>query len=218
MTNLIDRLHALYPSFRDLPAALLPRLLEQKLVALPAGSVLFDEGVACSGFPLLLAGEIRVQKFSAGGRALHLYNVLPGRSCVITQGCLLGAHDYNARGSAHTDVELLALSKALFETLLAQHLPFRTFVFGLFAERIADLMAVVDEVAFKHLDQRLARLLIERGPQLCTTHQALADDLGSVREIVSRLLRQFADEGLVSLARESILVLDRARLEQRQRA
>jgi CRP/FNR family transcriptional regulator len=90
-------------------------------------------------------------------------------------------------------------------------------VFALFGERLVELMAIVDEIAFKRLDQRLARLLLERGPRLRTTHQALADELGSVREIVTRLLRQFADEGFVELARESIQILDGSRLAARAR-
>jgi CRP/FNR family transcriptional regulator len=90
-------------------------------------------------------------------------------------------------------------------------------VFALFGERLVELMAIVDEIAFKRLDQRLARLLLERGPRLRTTHQALADELGSVREIVTRLLRQFADEGLVELARESIQILDGSGLSAQAR-
>lgn len=181
-------------------------------MTLPAGAELFAEGSSCTGFPLVLGGEVRVLKSSASGRALYLYSVLPGESCVITQGCLLGRHDYNARAVAQGSVTLCVLPTALFADLLREHEPFRQFVFGLFAARFVELMALIDEVAFKRLDQRLARLLVDRGPLLRTTHQALADDLGSVREIVTRLLRQFTSEGLVELARESIHVVDPVRL------
>jgi len=214
---LLDRIQAVFPALAHVPATLAGELAALRLLTLPAGSVLFDVGATCTGFPLMLAGEVHVQTIGANGRMLHLYQVGPGESCVITQSCLLGRRDYNAHGSARTVVELCVMPIALFDTLLAAHPPFRAFVFALFGERFVDLMAIVDEIAFKRLDQRLARLLLERGPQLRTTHQALADELGSVREIVTRLLRQFADEGLVELARESITVRDGKSLVARSR-
>jgi len=215
--TLLDRIQAVFPALRDLPPALAGELTALRVLSLPAGSVLFDVGAACSGFPLMLAGEVHVQTVGANGRMLHLYQVEPGESCVITQSCLLGRRSYNAHGSARTPVELCVIPAALFDALLAAHPPFREFVFALFGERFVDLMTIVDEIAFKRLDQRLARLLLERGPQLRTTHQALADELGSVREIVTRLLRQFAEEGLVELARESITLRDGSGLVARSR-
>ena len=214
---LLDRIQTIFPALRGVPAPLAAELDSLHPLSLPAGSVMFDLGAACTGFPLLLAGEIRVQTIGANGRMLHLYQVIPGGSCVITQSCLLGRRNYNAHGSACTKVELCMLPAALFNALLAAHPPFREFVFALFGERLVELMAIVDEIAFKRLDQRLARLLLERGPRLRTTHQALADELGSVREIVTRLLRQFVDEGLVELARESIQILDGSGLAARAR-
>lgn len=199
---------ALYPCLERLPEWLSLSLSEIPVLHLEQGSWLFDEGSACVGFPLVMAGEVRVVKASASGRGLYLYSVLAGESCVITQGCLLGQQQYNARGVAHSDVTLCLMPQALFDNLLATHAPFRRFVFALFAERFAELIALIEEVAFKRLDQRLARLLVDRGPVLAVTHQALADDLGSVREIVTRLLHHFADDGWVELARERISVLE----------
>lgn len=215
--TLLNRIQSIFPALQGLPVPLAAELDALRPLTLPAGSVLFDVGAACGGFPLLLAGEIRVQTSGANGRMLHLYQVIPGGSCVITQSCLLGRRNYNAHGSARTPVELCMLPAALFNALLDAHPPFREFVFALFGERLVELMSIVDEIAFKRLDQRLARLLLERGARLRTSHQALADDLGSVREIVTRLLRQFADEGLVELARESIKVLDGHGLAARAR-
>jgi CRP/FNR family transcriptional regulator len=208
----MDQVLALYPCLQGLPEPLAQPLAGLTVLHLDQGSTLFDEGSPCTGFPLVMAGEVRVAKASAGGRVLYLYSVRPGESCVITQGCLLGQQHYNARGVAHTALSLCLLPQALFERLLATHAPFRRFVFSLFAERFAELMALVEDVAFKRLDQRLARLLVDRGPVLHATHQALADDLGSVREIVTRLLHHFADQGWVELGRERIGVLQPQRL------
>jgi CRP/FNR family transcriptional regulator len=105
-------------------------------------------------------------------------------------------------------VTLLALPPALFHQLLAEHKPFRDYVFSLFSERLADLMSLVEAVAFHKLDQRLAALLLGKGELVRATHQGLADELGSVREMVSRLLANFQDRGWVELGREQIRITD----------
>ena len=170
--------------------------------------MLFDERSPCQGFPLLLEGRVRVAKVAPSGREIVLYRVLPGEACVLTSSCLLGRRDYSARGTAEGDVALLALPRTEFDALVATHDPFREYVFGLFAERMAELMQLVEAVAFQRLDQRLAALLLGKGKSVRATHQALAEELGSVREIVTRLLRHFAEHGLVSVGRERIEILD----------
>lgn len=100
--------------------------------------------------------------------------------------------------------------RALFTQLIEQHPPFRAYIFSLFGERLADLMQLVEEVAFHKLDQRLAALLLAKGEVVNATHQSLADELGSVREMISRLLKNFQDQGLVALGREQIRILDAA--------
>jgi CRP/FNR family transcriptional regulator len=201
-------LTALYPVLATLPAALRTQVLEQaQTIVVPAGTVLFDEHQPCQGFPFIIDGGIRVLKPAANGRELPLYRVLPGESCIITSSCLLGHVDYNARGIAEAATTLVLLPRALFEQLLAQP-AFRDFVFHLFSERIAELMQLIEEVAFRKLDQRLAGLLLGRGKLLHATHQQLADELGSVREMVSRLLKGFAEQGLVRLGREQVEILD----------
>jgi CRP/FNR family transcriptional regulator len=164
---------------------------------LPAGSQVFAEHQPCQGFPLLLEGSIKVVKQSASGRELMLYRVAPGGSCIISSSCLLGRSDYNARGIAETPLRLLVLPVGGVRAMMLEHPPFRDFVFHLFAERIAELMQLVEEVAFTRLDQRLAKLILARNEtvRLNVTHQQLADELGSVREIVSRLLKGFAGAG-----------------------
>ncbi|HEX8963590.1 MAG TPA: Crp/Fnr family transcriptional regulator [Rhodocyclaceae bacterium] len=209
-----DRLAALYPVLDALPNELRARALEQgQVAAVPAGAVLFDEHQPCQGFPFILSGGIRVSKLAANGRELPLYRVLPGESCIITSSCLLGHADYNARGVTESPTELVLLPRDVFDELLAQP-AFRDFVFRLFSERMADLMQLIEEVAFRKLDQRLAGLLLGKGKVLHATHQQLADELGSVREIVSRLLKGFAEQGLVRLGREQIEILDPAGLRQ----
>jgi CRP/FNR family transcriptional regulator len=207
-------LEQLYPVIGALPAALRERAQSQlQALTVAAGAVLFDEHQSCQGFPFVIDGAIRVTKPAANGRELPLYRVLPGESCIISSSCLLGHVDYNARGIATSDTTLALLPQQLFDELLTQPV-FRDFVFHLFSERLADLMQLVEEVAFRKLDQRLASLLLGRGRVVRATHQQLADELGSVREMVSRLLKGFAEQGLVQLSREQIEILDAAGLRR----
>ncbi len=207
-------LKRLYPVLEALPQGLRERTLQQaQALAVPAGAVLFDERQPCQGFPFILDGGIRVSKAAANGRELPLYRVVPGESCIITSSCLLGHADYNARGVAEGPTTMVLLPRAMFDELLAQP-AFRDFVFRQFAERMADLMQLIEEVAFRKLDQRLAGLLLGKGRILHATHQQLADELGSVREIVSRLLKGFAEQGLVKLGREQVEILDAAGLRK----
>ena len=215
MPDTVDRenLLNLYPALAGLPDERLGALLRPAALELSAGTQVFAEHQPCQGFPLLLAGSIKVVKQSASGRELMLYRVAPGGSCIITSSCLLGRSDYNARGIAETPLRLLLVPAPAFAQLMLDHAQFRDFVFHLFAERIAELMQLVEEVAFTRLDQRLARLIVAQDRAvLNVTHQQLADELGSVREIVSRLLKGFAEQGLVALGREQLTVIDRAGL------
>ena len=207
-------LSALYPVLAKLPADLLQRVAGAlQIVSVPAGSVVFDEHQPCRGFPFVLAGAVRVAKLSGTGRELPLYRVLAGESCIISSSCLLGHADYNARGVAEGSTTLALLPRPLFDELLGEAV-FRDFVFALFSERMAELMQLVEEVAFRKLDQRLAALLLGKGRVVHATHQQLADDLGSVREMVSRLLKGFAEQNLVRLGREQVEVLDAAGLRK----
>ena len=207
-------LSALYPVLAKLPADLLQRVAGAlQIVSVPAGSVVFDEHQPCHGFPFVLAGAVRVAKLSGTGRELPLYRVLAGESCIISSSCLLGHADYNARGVAEGPTTLALLPRPLFDELLGEAV-FRDFVFALFSERMAELMQLVEEVAFRKLDQRLAALLLGKGRVVHATHQQLADELGSVREMVSRLLKGFAEQGLVKLGREQVEVLNAAGLRK----
>lgn len=203
------RLLALYPALADLPAddrdAVLAAQAQHVLV--PAGAPLFEEGTPCQGFPLVLQGAVRVARGSASGRSLELYRVTPGELCVVSTSCLFGGRPLSADGRATEATEIVLLAPAGFERWAA-HEPFRRFVFGVFADRLADLMALAEAVAFQRLDQRLAGALLGHGSTLRLTHQALADELGTAREMVTRLLKRFEGAGWVRLGRERIELVD----------
>lgn len=209
------RLLQQYPMLRELPAADRAGVLAMaSVVHLPAGTVVFDEDQVCQGFPMLLSGNIRVIKAAPNGRELQLYRVMPGESCILTSSCLLGNTRYHARGITEQALEMVLLPAAAFHALLEKQESFRGYVFHLFSERLTDLMQLVSAVAFQKLDQRLAALLINKPEPVHTTHQALADELGSAREIVSRLLKGFAEQGWVKLGREQIDITNAAALKK----
>jgi CRP/FNR family transcriptional regulator len=208
-----DLLAHLYPALAADPP---PRWREDVAalgapVDVPAGAVLFDEGSPCRGFPLVLAGEVQVARGAPQGRAIELYRVQPGEMCVVSAACLFGQVALAAHGVALQPSRLLLLPASVFMRW-SDHEPFRRHVFGLFASRMTDLIALTEAVAFQRLDQRLAAALLGRGTVLHVTHQQLADELGTVREMVTRLLRRFEQAGWVALGRERVQVVDAAAL------
>ncbi len=207
------RLLAHYPAVQTLPPVLRDAVLTQhaRHLRLSAGVRLFEEGAPCQGFPLVLTGEVRVARGSAGGRALELYRVTPGEMCVASTSCLFGHSVLMAHGLTTDVTELIVLSPTGFE-MWVEDAAFRRHVFGIFADRLAELMSLAEAVAFQRLDQRLAAALLGHGPRLHITHQALADELGTVREIVTRLLKRFERAGWLRLGRERIELLDAAAL------
>ena len=214
---LVARIAAAFPALAKAPPATLERLAAKSLHRrVPAGTVMFNERTPCTGFPLVLGGAVRVVQQYPNGRELQLYRVKPGESCLVSGSCLLGDTAYPASGFAEGEVELLIVPPTEFRSLVAEDEAFRAFVFSEFGERMATLMQLVEAIAYQKLDQRLAALLVARGSGGSTTvqatHQALADDLGSVREIVTRLLRSFEDRGFVELGRERITLRDPAAL------
>jgi CRP/FNR family transcriptional regulator, anaerobic regulatory protein len=140
--------------------------------------------------------------------------VAPGDSCILTCACLLGQSTYSARAVAREDLEIIVLPAGAFRDLCSRLESFRDQVFTRFSARMTEMMELVAAVAFQKLDQRLASSLVAKPSPIRTTHQALADELGSIREIVSRLLKNFADHGWIRLGREQIEVLNPGSLKQ----
>ena len=207
----LQQVLALYPQLRGLEASLAD--LAAGALSAPAGAVLFSQNDPCQGFPLLLDGEVRVSRPSQDGRALELYRLAPGEMCLVSSASLFRTQPLTAQAVATRPTRLLMVPPQVFRSWLAQP-AFRDYVLGLFAERMADLTALVDAVAFQRLDRRLASALLGHGPELAVTHQDLADVLGTVREMVTRLLRRFEREGWIELARERIRIRDGAALRR----
>jgi CRP/FNR family transcriptional regulator len=197
----------LYPALAHVVPSLLALGPAAEPVTVAADTVLFSENTACQGFPLVLDGEVKVSRHAQDGRSLELYRVVPGELCLVSSASLFRSAPLMARGVTTRPTRLLLIAPSIFAQWLGAPV-FRDGVLGLFAERMADLTGLIDAVAFQRLDQRLAATLLGRGQNLALTHQQLANELGTVREMVSRLLRRFEREGWVELARESIVIRD----------
>lgn len=208
-----EDLFTLYPEVAALPAALRAASLatEMQWAEVSADTLLFEERRPCAGFPFVLEGDVRVARGTAQGRSIELYRVGPGEVCVVSASCLFGRRMLSAHGVASRRTRLAVLSPRGFERWV-EHEPFRRYVFGLFADRLADVIELAEAVAFQRLDQRLAAALLGHPSPLQVTHQALADELGTVREIVTRLLRRFERAGWLELGRERIELREPASL------
>jgi len=131
----------------------------------------------------------------------------------VTVSCLVNNRSYPAEGMAEDELVAVSIPSALFNDLVEQSPVFRRFVLEIFGTRVNHLMELVNEVAFNKLDQRLASRLLELGPVVTMTHQEIAGELGTTREMVSRLLENFADQGLVTLGRKRIEIADPSMME-----
>jgi CRP/FNR family transcriptional regulator len=204
--SLYPALAQVQPSLAELGSLVAP-------MQVPAGTSLFTENSPCRGFPLVLDGEIKVSRNSGDGRSLELYRIVPGELCLVSSASLFRTQPLSAHAITTKASTLILIPADIFKRWLETP-AFRDEVLGLFAERMADLASLVDAVAFHKLDRRLAAALLGRGQQLVLTHQALADELGTVREIVTRLLRRFEREGWVTLGREQIQIVNGAALRE----
>ena len=207
-----------FPPLRLLPSDDLSRLRDSSLVLeMAAGSRLFGPGQAPQNFMLLLEGAVRVQQTSETGREIILYRIHAGESCVLTTACLIGHEDYTAEGIAETRVRAVMIPRALFDELIGASGEFRRFVFTAFGHRVTSLFHVIEDLAFGRIDVRLAQRLLDLVDEhniVSATHQDIANELGSAREVISRQLREFQRHGWIKVSRGAIELLDQAGLSR----
>ncbi|MFM1814640.1 MAG: hypothetical protein RLZ98_1335 [Pseudomonadota bacterium] len=207
-----------FPGLARLPEEVRKALqAKSAIVKLPVGSRIYGPGQAPEAYLLLLEGSVRVQQVSENGREIVLYRVAAGESCALTTACLMGYEEYLAEAIAETDVRAVAIPRSTFDDLIATSAGFRRFVFTAFSTRVTNLFRIIDEVAFARMDIRLAQRLLELsqgGSRIETTQQRLAAELGSAREVISRVLSEFQRRGIVVVSRGSIEISDRSALEQ----
>jgi CRP/FNR family transcriptional regulator, anaerobic regulatory protein len=201
-----------FPIFRNSTEGLINNILAaSRRQLIPAGTEIYREGDACSAIALVLSGEIRVYKIGQTGREITLYEIGPGETCILNASCILSGQSYPANAMTLSDTGLFMIPSAEFRKLISEHEMMREFVFTLLSQRLSGVMELVEEVAFGHMDERLLDYLVEKSAdnRLETTHQKIANDLGTSREVVSRLLKDFERKGRVQLSRNVVALLDR---------
>ena len=177
-------------------------------INLPANTIAFHQGDSCANYLLVIDGIIKVMARSESGREIVLYRVQRGGSCVLTTSCLLSHSRYPAEGITETPVRALALPAETFHQGLAESKHFRQFIFTAYAQRLAEVIALVQEISFDQLNRRLARYLLQHASdnELVITHQGLATELGSAREVISRQLKDFEQRGWIKQQRGQITI------------
>ena len=189
-------------------------------VHVPVRTTLFRPGDEAQSFVILLSGRIGVYLTGRNGRELLLYSVTPGETCVQTTLGVLGGAPYSGEAVAESDLVAVMVPPAVFERLMAVSTAFRAFVFKAFADRLGDLMFVLEQVAFVKVEQRLAHALLERADsdgRVALTHQELAVVIGTAREVVSRRLEALASKGVVANERGEIRIIERGDLSRMAR-
>lgn len=181
------------------------------VVSLPAGRVVYHEGDACEYYLAVNAGVIRVQKVTHDGHELVLYRIGPGQTCRLTNACLLGGQCYPAHAVVERDAVVLYLPKMRFRDIFEQSPEFRQWVFCSIEHGMHDWVGSIEALVHNPMERRLACLLFERAgaeSMLRVTHYDLARELGTAREVVSRLLKGFEHHGWIKLHRGAIEILD----------
>ena len=198
-----------FPLFRQANDLLQDFVAAGRLIQLPAGHRIYWQGDACQGIVFLFSGQIRVFKCSETGREISLYEIVPGETCILNASCIIGRQGYPANAVTLADCSALLIPADLFRGLMARYEPLRVFIYSLLGQRLAEIMELVEEVAFRRMDDRLRDYLLEKSTDclLRATHQTIANDLGTSREVVTRLLRDLEQRGEVSVSRNEIALL-----------
>jgi CRP/FNR family transcriptional regulator len=178
-----------------------------KIAELPKDHFICLEGNKCSCIPLVLEGLARVYKLSESGREITLYRVEPGQSCIMTASCILSGVEFPAFAATETEVEAIVIPPEILHHWVNKYEIWRDFLCGMLASRLAEVISVVEEVAFQRVDTRTAEYLLQSAGAdgaVKKTHLDIATDIGTSREVVSRILKEFEHRGLIRLSRGGI--------------
>ena len=178
---------------------------------IPVGKDVFLEGDHAEAIALLISGVVRVYKIGETGREITLYRFGNGESCILTANAILSRKSFPAIATVERDAEAIMIPADTFRDWVKRHDLWREFVFDLLSDRLSTVMAVVDEVVFQRMDRRVASLLLTQAKlqhPIQITHQEIAAELGSSREVISRILEDFSQRGIVESGRGTIEILD----------
>ncbi|USG64817.1 Crp/Fnr family transcriptional regulator [Brevibacillus ruminantium] len=214
----IEKITSAFPCFSSVPKEVWGRA-EASILSVPA-QPLMGEGHMFTHASFVLKGCVRIYKISPSGKELTLYRVKGGEICVIMMASILGETGYEAIAEAEEETEVLVLPISLFTRWMDTYKELRQFIYRLFVRRMVSVTSMVEEMSFHSMEHRVASLLLRKaagrldGP-LYVTHASLAEELGTAREVVSRVLKKFEQLGWVRLGRGKMYILDQAGLRMK---
>ncbi len=205
----------LFPFFSNLSDSFQRKLIKHAEVAsLPIGASYFEEGHSCSQIALVGKGDIRVFKRGESGREITLYHVERGETCILTASCVLAQSPYPATAVVDREAQAIIFPADLFRDWVAQNEVIRQFVFSSLANRMEGVLSLIEELTFRKLDQRLMQFLQDKTKatsqkqSIKMTHEEIAVELGSAREVISRILKDFERRGIIQQNRGAIVLQD----------
>jgi CRP/FNR family transcriptional regulator len=189
-------------------------------IRMAVGQAICDQGAQCSHLALVTSGTARVYKLGENGREITLYRIGAGESCILTASCIVSGRPFPAFAVCEEPIEALAVESSVVARWTNLFPVWRDYLFGLVNDRLGDVISVVEEIAFRRVDRRLASYLLQRtqasgNGDLHVTHQTIASDLGTSREVVSRILKDFEHQGWISTSRGLLRICDVSGLSQK---
>ena len=183
------------------------------------GTLLHDSQADCLGLLVIRTGQLRAFFMSAEGREITLYRLLDHDVCMLSASCAMPDMQFDVQIEAEKDSEFWSIPACLFKNLMDESLPVATYANNLMAGNFSDMMWLMEQIMWKSFDKRLAEFLLdecrlEEGPVLKLTHERIANHMGTAREVVTRMLRYFQSEGMVTLTRGTVEVTDQRALEK----
>ncbi len=185
-------------------------------IELPANASVFQQGQACENYMLVMGGSVKVFSRTATGRECVLYRITSGEICILTTACVLGGNHYPAEAVTESIVQAKLIPIANFNQLIDSSTSFRKFVFNNFSQRLSDLMLKFEQINTESTYYRLQQLLLQQNDHIPLTHEQLAQEIGSAREVVSRHLKQLEKLNIITLHRGLILLIDRDKLSRQK--
>lgn len=189
-----------------------------KLMHYAAGETIHSAEHECIGVLIVKSGELRTYMLSEEGRDITLYRLNDGEVCILSASCILHSITFDVYIDAEKGSDVLLLNASVFSNIASQNLYVENFALRAGVERFSDVMWAMEQILFMNFDRRLAIFLITetariKSDNLPLTHEQIAKYMGSAREVVSRMLKHFSSEGIVSLYRGGVRILDRTKLK-----
>ena len=196
---------------------------QQKMVVTGSGERVFSTGdmlhrgpVDCAGLYIIESGQVRAYSISETGREITLFRLFERDVCIFSASCMMKDIRFSVYMQAAEDTRTILIPTPIFRQLNLNSAAVSNYTNSILSSRFSDVMWLLDQILFTSMDKRLAQYLIERcgdGDVLRTTHEEIARDLGTAREVVSRMLKYFQSESMVKLSRGQIELTDRKKLE-----